>query len=266
MQRRNVFPAAIAAAFSLGCVFAPMGSAFASTTTSEITDMWGTEGENGWGVNITLQNDVAFATFFVYDANRNPVWFTSDMRYQGSLLWSGGLFQSHGPWYGGPYDATTVTTRPAGSARFALTDLNHAQFTYAVDGVFVTEMLTRATWTNENFSGSYTGGYSLRSSACSPSAYNGIDEVAGVINIEQTGTNVAMSLTSSDVSCSYSGIYSQTGKLGQMQGSYTCSNGTHGSFTSYEMTPTISGFTARIAGQSQYCQWSGFMGGIARAQ
>jgi len=32
------------------------------------------------------------------------------------------------------------------------------------------------------------------------------------------------------------------------------------------MTPTINEFTARIKGQNQFCQWSGYFGGISRAQ
>jgi hypothetical protein len=52
-------------------------NARASTTTSEITDMWWNPAESGWGVNIILQNSVVFATFFVYDANHNPVWYTA---------------------------------------------------------------------------------------------------------------------------------------------------------------------------------------------
>jgi hypothetical protein len=44
----------------------------ASTVSTDITGMWWVPTESGWGVNITLQNDLAFATFFVYDAQRNP--------------------------------------------------------------------------------------------------------------------------------------------------------------------------------------------------
>jgi hypothetical protein len=73
--------------------------------------------------------------------------------------------------------------------------------------------------------------------------------------------------TRSGTSCSFSGGYSQAGKLGQVQGTYSCTDGTHGTFVAFEMMPTISGFTARVQGQNQYCsQWSGYFGGLARAQ
>jgi hypothetical protein len=64
-------------------------NARASTTTSEITDTWWNPAESGWGVNIILQNSVVFATFFVYDANRNPVWYTAPRYGQSSaFVWS----------------------------------------------------------------------------------------------------------------------------------------------------------------------------------
>src|ERR1700730_7131598 len=73
-------------------------NARASTTTSEITDMWWNPAESGWGVNIILQNSVVFATFFVYDANRNPVWYTAPRYGQSSaFVWSGALYATNGP-------------------------------------------------------------------------------------------------------------------------------------------------------------------------
>jgi len=48
-------------------------------------------------------------------------------------------------------------------------------------------------------------------------------------------------------------------------GSYACSTGVQGSFSLVEMMPTISGFTGRIVGQNQFCQFSGTLGGIRRA-
>src|SRR5574340_833441 len=57
--------------------------ALASTSTSDITDMWYNPNESGWGVNVIEQNDVAFITFFVYDAQKIPMWYTSALFYQG---------------------------------------------------------------------------------------------------------------------------------------------------------------------------------------
>ena len=75
-----------------------------------------------------------------------------------------------------------------------------------------------------------------------------------------------MASVATGANCTFAGTYSQTGKLGGVQGNYSCSDGAHGSFTMFDMTPTISGFTARAQGANQFCQWSGFVGGIARAK
>src|SRR5450631_1590138 len=109
-------------------------SAPASTLTSEITDMWWVPSESGWGVNIVLQNGTAFASFFIYDANRNPVWYTATLNYQGNFVWFGDLNATTGPWFGGPFPSTT-TVRQAGTMTFSLALLNQANLTYTVDGV-----------------------------------------------------------------------------------------------------------------------------------
>lgn len=247
-----------------------VGAAHASTNSSEITDMWWNPAESGWGVNIVLQNDVAFMTFFVYDSQRHPVWYTSDVHFQGAngagaLVWTGNLYATEGPWFGGSF-TPNATSRPGGTVTFALSSLNQATLTYSVDGVPVTKSLQRQTWTNEDYSGTYAGGYSIRQYGCNPASLNGTDEQVGSISISQTGSSVTFILANSAGTCTFSGTYTQTGKLGRAQGTYSCSNTAQGTFNAVEMTPTISGFTARVSGQNQYCQWSGYLGGIVRAQ
>jgi len=240
-------------------------AANASTATTEITDMWWNPAEAGWGVNIVLQNDVAFMTFFVYDANQNPVWYTSTVRHQGNFVWTGNLYATKGPWFGGPFPTSAVLIRPVGTVQFAVSAIDQATLTYSIDGVSVSKSLQRQTWTIENYSGSYVGGYSIRFSNCIPPYSNGIGEIVGILSINHVGSNIAISLQADVGSCNLSGTYAQTGKLGHAQGTYSCSDGLHGNFLATEMTPTISGMTARVTGQNQYCQWSGYFGGIARA-
>jgi hypothetical protein len=249
--------------FAIVCVASP---AHASTNTSEITDMWWIPSESGWGLNIILQNNIAFATFFVYDVNRNPVWYTAQLSYQGNFVWTGGLYATSGPWFGGPFPPT-ATIRQAGTASFSAgATLNQGQLTYSVDGVMVSKSVQRQTWTNENYTGTYAGGYSIRMTGCSPASLNGIQEVSGALVVDQTGSSVSMSAVTTGASCTFTGTYSQTGKLGEVQGTYSCTDSSHGTFDAIEMTPTVSGFTARISGQNQFCNWSGYFGGIARAK
>ena len=167
----------------------------------------------------------------------------------------------------GPFNPASVSVRTAGSARFESINLGTAVFSYTVDGVAVSKTIERQTWTNEDYSGNYAGGYSIRASGCRPSLYNGITEAAGVLNVTQNGAAVTMASASNLGTCTFSGNYSQIGKLGSVAGNYSCSSGERGAFLMFEMTPTISGFTARVQGSNQFCaQWSGFVGGISRAQ
>lgn len=241
-------------------------SAGASTNSSEISDLWYAPGEDGWGMNVVLQNNIAFATFYVYDTNRNPVWFTAVLTYAPGFVWSGLLYADRGPWFGGPYDPATVVERQAGTASLALLNQNNATLTYTIDGVKVTKAVQRLTFTMEDYSGTYAGGYSVNRTGCNQSSLNGLEEVSGYLAVTQTGTAFHIAASTTGLTCAFNGTYFQYGKLGQVDGTYTCSNGTVGSFTLFEMTPTISGFTAQATGQSQYCNWSGFMGGISRGQ
>jgi hypothetical protein len=238
----------------------------ASSSSSDITDMWWNPAESGWGVNIVLQNDVAFMTFFVYDTTQSPIWYTSDARRQnGTLTWIGNLYATRGPWLGGPFRPSDVTVRPVGTVSFMLSTLNQATLTYVVDGTTVTKLVQRQTWASEIYAGRYAGGYSIRRSACNPSSLNGVDEQVGTLGVTQgPGPNIRFDLANATDSCAFTGTYTQTGKLGQLQGSYNCASGIAGQFNAWEMTPTINGFTARVTGRDQYCQWSGYFGGIRR--
>jgi hypothetical protein len=232
--------------------------------------MWFNPDESGWGVNMILQNNVAFMTFFVYDENRNPVWYTAQLYYLQSFVWSGLVYASRGPWFGGAFPPTGATIRQAGTANFSMAEnnLDHATLTYVVDGVGVVKDLQRQFWTYENYSRIYAGGYSVRTTQCVPGApnANGIEEVTGILEVDHNGASISMNAVATEFSCSFVGTYSQQGKLGRVAGNYACTDARRGSFTMSDMTPTVSGFTGRIEGQNQFCQWSGYVGGISREQ
>src|SRR4029453_11859762 len=181
-------------------------SAQASTNSSEISDLWYAPGEDGWGVNMVLQNNIAFATFYVYDVNRTPVWFTAVLSYSAGYVWSGSLFANRGPWYGGPYNSATVTERQAGTATFTVTDLYNATLTYTIDGITVVKAMQRLTFTNEDYSGTYAGGYSVLRSGCAPSNLNGIEEISGYLTVTQTGASFQISTSTPGLTCTFNGL------------------------------------------------------------
>ena len=251
---------ACALVFVLACT-----PARASSASSEITDMWWNPGESGWGVNVILQAGVAFLTFFVYDSKSVPIWYTSDAYAGDNSAWTGKLYQTNGPWFGGPFSPDNVTVRQVGTVTFAVTALNQATLTYTVDGLTKTKTLERQTWANENYTGNYLGGYSFRDVNCNPASLDGVEEAGGLMTVTHDGSSLTVALATAGGSCTFAGNYSQTGKLGQVSGNFSCGTGAQGTFALYEMTPTISGFTGRVVGASQFCQFSGYMGGVARS-
>jgi hypothetical protein len=242
-------------------------TARASSASTDITDMWWNPAESGWGVNIVLQADTAFLTFFVYDAQRHPVWYSAAAYLDAGaspLAWNGDLYETQGPWFNGPFTPPT-TYAPVGHASFVLTDVNQATLSYTVNGIAVTKALTRQTWRDEDYTGNYLAGYSVRNANCAPPSSNGNEESGGVMSITHSGAAISLTTTTTAGTCTYTGAYSQNGKLGQVSGNYACSSGVQGPFTLVEMTPTVSGFTSRIVGSNQFCDFSGTFGGVVRA-
>jgi len=254
----------------LACAMLASSLAAGSTKTTDITDMWWIPTESGWGVNVILQYDTAFLTFFVYDSSKNPYWVVATANFVGpsgaDLLWGGDLYATTGPWFGGPFDPSAVASRKVGTASFRLTSVNSAALTYTIDGVAVNKVVQRQTWKDENYTGSYGGGYSFRNTGCMPTSLNGLQEDVGNLDITHMGSSWSAAFDGRLSSCTFSGTYTQTGKLGEVNGNYNCSDGTAGTFDLVEINGTISGFSSRMSGHSQFCQWTGTFGGVVRSQ
>src|SRR6266542_1014634 len=83
-----------------------------STRAADYTDIWwapcvpgpncdvATGHENGWGVNLVQNEDVVFATFYIYDANKQPFWVSSPMFVTPSGSYTGDLNLSTGSFFG----------------------------------------------------------------------------------------------------------------------------------------------------------------------
>ena len=130
------------------------GSRVASCTTTtgaregltNVQDLWWNSGESGWGINLTHQDDIVFATLFTYDMTGRGLWLvmSAGLR-QPDGSFAGDLYRTSGPPFGanpftpiGPSNLTRVGTM---TLRFA--DGNHGTLTYSVDGVTVVKDITR---------------------------------------------------------------------------------------------------------------------------
>lgn len=92
--------------------------------------------ESGWGVNITHQGEVLFATWFTYDTNGEGLWLVmSEGRRVGTDSYVGTLYRTTGPAFSSaPFNPAQVAVTPVGSATFSFSDAGNGTFLYTVDG------------------------------------------------------------------------------------------------------------------------------------
>jgi hypothetical protein len=100
--------------------------------------------ESGWGVNLTHQGDIIFATWFTYDLDRTPLWLAVTAPKTAAGTYSGTLYRTTGPAFNAvPFLPANVMATAVGTATFTFTDGNTGTFNYTVNGVTQTKAITR---------------------------------------------------------------------------------------------------------------------------
>jgi hypothetical protein len=115
---------------------------------SNYSDLWWRSpaaSESGWGVNVTQQGDILFATWFTYDASGKGVWLVMSRGEKTAPgTYSGTLYRTTGPAFDVvPWNPQLVTQTPVGSATFTFTDIANGTFSYTVNGVSQSKPITR---------------------------------------------------------------------------------------------------------------------------
>lgn len=122
----------------------PTTASRASATNYQ--DLWWNANESGWGVNVTHQDNILFATLFTYDATGQNLWLVlpaGTLQSDGSYL--GDLYRTTGP----PFNANPFTPINAGNLtivgtmRFRFTNGENGTLTYTYNGTQVTKAITR---------------------------------------------------------------------------------------------------------------------------
>ena len=250
--------------------------ASASTYSVDFTDLWFIPAESGWGINLIQQSDTIFATLFVYDAGNQPHWFVaSALKGSNGTTFTGQLFQTTGPVFSGAFNPAAVTVTPVGTMTLTFTSVSTATLVYTVNGVSVTKSIQRQSFTAENLSGAYLGGLTATGSACRNGATNGPVLIFDTLTVTHAGTNVNARVDFFTANaagqpqpavCNFSGGYTQTGRLGNVAGSFSCSfngvAGNQGTFTMSQIDAQVNGFTGAFQGSDQFCNYTGFFGGV----
>jgi hypothetical protein len=112
-----------------------------------VTSLWWNPSESGWGLNLSHQGTILFATLFTYDSARAPLWLVmpaGTMQPDG-LSFTGALYRTTGPAFDAnpftPIGAANITQ--VGTMTVALTEANAATLTYTMNGVQVEKNIQR---------------------------------------------------------------------------------------------------------------------------
>jgi hypothetical protein len=238
----------------------------ATSCTTDVSDIWYIPSESGWGVQLVQEGCTVFATVFIYGTTGQPTWAVATMQNPGGLTWSGSLFTTTGPYFGTvPFNPAGVSATPAGTMTFQLITVESGLLTYSINGVTVTKGVSRQTLVNDNYNGHFAITVHLRASSCSSASLNVDVAAAETLAITQSGSTMSMIATFTGGStCTYNGSYTQSGKVGSFDGTYTCSGGEIGHWTMFEMTNRTGMISGRLTGASSNlgCQYKGYFSGI----
>jgi len=105
--------------------------------------------ESGWGVNLTHQGNILFATWFTYDSTGKGLWLvmSAGTRVANTETFTGTLYRTTGPAFNAsPWDPKLVTQTPVGSATFSFADADNGTFTYTVNGETQSKNITRTVY------------------------------------------------------------------------------------------------------------------------
>ncbi len=247
--------------------FLMIGGARATSAHTDLSDIWWNPAESGWGMQMVNTGIFVFATIYIYGPDGKPMWLTGQLTLSGAggVTYSGPLYATTGPYFGGPFNPGAVGATQVGTMTFVLTTVTSGQLTYTVDGVVVTKSVQRQPLTLDDYSGDYDAIFTQTISNCSNPFDNGTITDRRVVNITQNGTAVAVVATAANgFACTINGTFSQSGRMGRVQGAYACTSGEVGSLTIFAMNSVPFMFTARLQGQSSNfgCTTSGEVTGV----
>lgn len=106
-------------------------------------DLWWNPAEPGWGINLTHQGSIIFATLFTYGADGKARWYVmSNGNRLSPGIYSGTLYSTTGPVFNAnPWVPAAVA--PVGNMVINVANGNQASLTYDIGGVSVTKQIQR---------------------------------------------------------------------------------------------------------------------------
>ncbi len=237
------------------------------------TDLWWNPSENGWGMNLVQQGETAFVTLFVYGADGTPRWYVASdaqvVAYDASGLpvFGGALYRTEGSWHGSAFDPSRLRIQPVGWISIEARAKDSLHLVYEAEGVQVAKDVQRQTWSMPDPGGAYHGSFRLRQ-VVPGEASVGVSRYSGDIVLLVDGAVAFMRVDDTEGRrCEYRGAYRQSGKLGNIAGSFTCSRDaatvSSGSFELADLESTAHGITGYLRQESPALSEFGHFGAAA---
>ncbi|MGZ5105564.1 MAG: hypothetical protein ACXWHB_13790 [Usitatibacter sp.] len=252
------------AAALVACLFTSLASA--TTVTTDFSDMWWVPSESGWGANMIQQGDTIFVTLFVYAQNGTPTWYVAPATsYQGVVanaqVFSGLLYQTTGPYYGAAsFNPNSVTATQVGTLSFSGQTNSTGTLSYSVNGLNVNKSVQRQTWRTDNLAGRYRGATIGTYTGCPGTS---TVDVPNTLTITQTASNMIVNEFGPNYTCQYTGILTQTGRIGNIDGTGVCA--VDGAIQNFHMTNVQVGtdfVSMAMTTDTSTCHFSGRIGGM----
>ena len=147
----NVFSSTVTKTISRIVYSTPPTCTFTTSDRSTATnyqDLWYNAAESGWGVNLTHQGGILFATLFTYDANGQGMWLVmSEGRRNASGAYSGTLYRTTGPAFNAvPFTPISVAAgnyTVVGTMTFEFANGSTGYLTYYVGSARVQKSIQR---------------------------------------------------------------------------------------------------------------------------
>ncbi len=112
-------------------------------SSTNYQDIWWNPAESGWGVNVTHQGDILFATLFTYDAAGRDMWLVlSAGTKQVDGSYTGDLFRTTGPVFN-TLPFVGVAAPKVGTMTLSFASGITGSLNYSVNGVNVTKTIER---------------------------------------------------------------------------------------------------------------------------
>ena len=259
---------------SILAMLAMMMSSLVFSTTAwanNYQDLWWNASESGWGINISHQGDIMFASWFIYGANGQPTWiFLSRADRSGALgnTFTGDVFQTTGTPFSVvpfvPLQSANIT--PVGKATFVFSDARTGSLTYSINGAQVVKQISRQTISTFNLTGSYFGGLKREGGGCVNAALNGSVLNQAIYSVSHTVATGALTITEvGGTSCTFSGNTQVFGSIMEGSGNFTCAaEGFVGTWTMREGRPSPNAFSALLTMRpnGESCALAATIGGL----